>query len=227
VIPRPAISSDGSKIYVLSEDGDIHAINSTDGSFLWTRSHDSVVQFAGPTLSRDGSVLYASSQLGGNESATSFQSFSAENGTRLSSWNTPWGGFVPRVNPVVSQSGDDVYFLDPFLGVIKFGAGAISFGPQWSAMPNVTEGSRQSVNFQPVLSPDESTIYATVGSYVMAVATFSGEVLWQSLTYARASATPLLSSDGTTLYTTHRSSSYDLNLTIWNAQSGGESLEPS
>ena len=56
----PALSSDGSMVYVGSGDGNLYAVHAANGTEAWTFATGDQVQ-SSPAVSRDGSTVYVGS----------------------------------------------------------------------------------------------------------------------------------------------------------------------
>jgi outer membrane protein assembly factor BamB len=63
IVDAPTISSDGTRVFVGSDDGFVYAINAANGSKIWSTDMSGAVE-GSPTLSSDGSTLYVSNIAG-------------------------------------------------------------------------------------------------------------------------------------------------------------------
>lgn len=141
----PAVSPDGSTVYIGSGDGNLYAVNDS-GTVKWSRSLGASVQ-SSPAVSSDGSMIYVGS------GKDSLYAITAENNQ---AWSCPIGSRVyssPALSPdelTVYVGADDgnVYAVDAALGTIKAG---------WP----VAAGGK--VVSSPAVSDIDGTVY--VGSY--------------------------------------------------------------
>ena len=95
----PTLSSDGSVVYVGSNDYSLYAINTNDGSKRWAFQTGGAVS-SSPTLSSDGSAVYVGSE---DDSLWAINTHDGSKRWAFQTGNTVWS------SPTLSSDGSVVY----------------------------------------------------------------------------------------------------------------------
>ena len=99
---RPALSADGTVLFVGSFDGYFYALAAVNGSIIWKVPCGKQEIRSGATVSRDGSIVY----VGSGNPGGSLHAFYTKDGS--SKWDFDAKKVVPG-NPCLSADGATVY----------------------------------------------------------------------------------------------------------------------
>mmetsp|Transcript_33921 Transcript_33921/g.99968 ORF Transcript_33921/g.99968 Transcript_33921/m.99968 type:complete len:442 (-) Transcript_33921:136-1461(-) len=200
---QPAVSSDGSMVYVSSRGpantaiSIIQAINADTGDVAWEQTLEGL-KLNGFVASPDGNTLYVFSVFQDGHGLNALLAFDASSGEEVSRYTSSNMGRV-FTNPTMSGSGDAVYGVDDELGMSKFSTADITQGPLWTTkLPSETVSQQTFV--RPVLSPDGLVIYTTARSSLARVDTATGGIAWEKRMAGNARGDPQVSNDGSALY---------------------------
>ena len=179
----PALSPDGSMLYVGSRDNHLYAVDAASGKKKWSFATKQAV-VSGPAVSSDGSTVYVGSL------DSSLYAIDAASGKQK--WSLATGGRILS-NPALSSDGSTVYVgsFDDNLYAVD----AASGNRKWSF------ATEDDVASDPALSPDGSTVY--VGSEDgnwYAIDAASGKKKWSFLTCCSIEQGVAVSPDGSTVY---------------------------
>jgi hypothetical protein len=183
-LSSPALSSDGKVVYVGSEDFNLYAINTVNGSKNWSFPTNNAVYASSPVINNNGKVVYVGSM------DSSLYAIHTVNGTKL--WNFTTGSFIES-SPTLSSDGKVVYVGSEENSF--YAINTVDGTKNWS-FP--TGGFVQS---SPALSSDGKVVY--VGSSdknVYAMNTVDGTKNWSFPTGGFVQSSPALSSDGKVVY---------------------------
>ncbi len=178
---KPAIRSNGSRVYFGSDDGNLYAVNS-DGSLNWTYTTSGAVQ-SSPLLSSDASVVYV-----GSDDLNVY----AVNSDSSLKWTYTTGGAV-KSSPEVSANGLAVYVgsEDNFLYSIDTTDGS----ENWKYL---TSGA---IRGKPTVHSSDGTIYiGSMDGKVYAIDPADGSKKWEYDTGQPVESSPTLNSNETVIY---------------------------
>jgi outer membrane protein assembly factor BamB len=183
VLSPPALSPDGSTVFVGSFDKNVYALSAADGSKKWSFATGGHV-YSSPALSADGSTVF----FGSDDKCV--YALSAADGSKK--WvSGSWG--VVASSPALSADGSTVFVGSRDNSV--YALSAADGSKKWSFATGYM------VMSSPALSPDGSTVF--VGSNdksVYALSAADGSKKWSFATGDDVWSSPALSPDGSTVF---------------------------
>merc|ERR1711935_529818 len=194
VSATPVRSSDSQVLYIGSEDQNLYAIDTSDGSQKWMfYTLGGVHGFSSsPVLSKDGEVVYAISTNG------NLYAVNAQSGSKI--WSS-----------AIGRAGDVVY--SPFFSSSGPSAGNILYFRDWNGKLDALDPSTGSkiwtfdatggIANPPVFSSDGSAMYlGTWNNKVFALNALTGCTIWSytNAQFSTQDAAPVLSPNGKVLY---------------------------
>ncbi len=180
----PALSGDGSTVYVGSYDDNLYAINTLDGSLKWTFATGGKIVSSSPAIATDGTI-YVGSYDGKLYAITD----SGTSGTLKWAYTTG-----ARINSSPAIGADGTIYV----GSYDYKLYAITDSGTSGTLKWTFTTSSQALLSSPAISSDGSTVY--VGSYddnLYAVNSSDGSEKWAFLTGGSVLSSPAIGSDGT------------------------------
>mmetsp|Transcript_1734 Transcript_1734/g.2684 ORF Transcript_1734/g.2684 Transcript_1734/m.2684 type:complete len:482 (+) Transcript_1734:101-1546(+) len=195
-VGKPALSDDGTQVFQHFKDGEIYALNAYSGEVLWQKKFFPMAGWTYVNGQLYGGIV---AEIGGNPISPGIYHVDANTGTYQNRWRAPHRCYTSGsmnifsqssagthdncnniwTNSIASRSGEYLYVMDDYFGLMKFDTANIAAGPIWTNSFSIdnAQGSQQSY-YPPVLSSDGSTVYASAYWTTAAIDTDDGSLLW-------------------------------------------------
>ena len=201
----PVLGLDGATLFVGSNDGELYAINTTDGTMKWKFQGTPGTEIvSSPVVSRDGKTVFVGSK--------DFRLYAIGTADGSEKWNYTTASSVDApLSPALSSDGSIIFVggADQKLHAVNSADGSL----KWNV------GTGGSVRSSPVVSADDQVVF--VGSdnkCLFAVNVTDGTRKWQFLTGGEVQSSPALSLDGAAVFV----GSFDNNIYAINTNNGTE-----
>ena len=180
------ISPDGSKVYVggyvegstsyHTPSGLLYAINTADGSLMWTYATSSRNNLRSPTVSTDGAVVYVSSSADRSDVSSALYAINTADKSLLWSYSGA-GSNQFSAPPALSPDGSKVY-----VGCYDFKLYAINTADGSLAWRYPTGRHMHSSSSGPTVSPDGAKVYVC-SDKLYSINTADGSLAWSYPSY--------------------------------------------